>query len=61
MSWNDIIYGTGDFLTKSFEILPMLGNNMNYLIMIVGGAMGVWWISQLVKFSKESKGNPSAE
>lgn len=61
MSWNDIIYGLGDFATESFKLLPVLGNNMNYMIMVVGSAMGLWWIMQLVKYHGATKDNPSAE
>ena len=61
MTWNDAIYGLGDFFWKTFEILPVLGNNFNWLIIATITVMSVWWIMQLVKFSKENSGNPSAE
>lgn len=61
MSWNDLIYGLGEFFWKTFEILPVLGNNFNYLLMVVGSAAALYWIMQLVKFSGQAKDNPAAE
>lgn len=57
MSWTDIILGLGDFLTWSFQILPILGNNVNWLIILVGAVMAAWWISKMIAFDKEAAQN----
>lgn len=54
MNWNDAIYGLGDFFWYTFELLPKLGNGFNYLIIVVGTIMILWWISQLVKFANQA-------
>lgn len=56
-----MIYGLGDFFWWAFEGLEALNNPFNYTIMLVGGAMMLWWISQLVKFANENKDTPTAE
>ncbi len=61
MNWNEMIYGLGDFFWWAFEGLEALNNPFNYTIMLVGGAMMLWWISQLVKFANENKDTPTAE
>ncbi len=52
--WNDIIYGLGDFFWATFEILPVLGNNFNTLLIIVGFVMLFFWINQMAKYNKKA-------
>lgn len=53
--WTEFIYAAGDFFTETFKILPILGNNFNWLIIGVGFIMCGFWISQMVKYNKEAK------
>lgn len=55
--WTDFIYATGDVLTQSFKILPILGNNFNAILIVVGFIMLFWWIGQMVKYNKQAKEN----
>ncbi len=61
MNWNEMIYGLGDFFWWSFSGLRALGNPFNYFVMVVGGIMLLWWVSQLVKYANKFKDNPTAE
>jgi len=47
----------GDFFTKSFEILPIIGNKFNYLYMLIIFAFLVLWTMQMFKHEKEKKSN----
>ena len=55
MTWNDFVYGLGDFLTATFKILPSLGNlpNVIFTLVIFGGL--VYWINELKKYKAEAK------
>ena len=35
--YKEFWYFLGDFFTKSFEILPIIGNKLNYLYMLITG------------------------
>jgi hypothetical protein len=53
--WNDIVYGLGDFLEWTFQLLPPLGNipNILFTLVIVGGL--AYWLIQLKKYKQEAK------
>ena len=55
MTWNDFVYGLGDFLEATFGILPTLGNlpNILFSLIIFGGL--VYWIKQLGAYKAEAK------
>ncbi len=55
MTWNDFVYGLGDLLEASFQILPGLGNLPNALfsLVIFGGL--VYWIRELSKYKAQAK------
>jgi tellurite resistance protein TehA-like permease len=59
--WTDFVYALGDFFWWAFQGLEILGNNFNWLLIIIGFVMTIWWILQLVKFSKEAKENGTIE
>ncbi len=61
MSWNEIIYGLGDLLAWTFEILPPLGNLPNALFsaVIFGGI--VFWLGQLKKYKAKAKQSGGVE
>ena len=61
MSWNDFVYGLGEFFEATFEILPPLGNLPNFLftLAIFGGL--VYWMIQLKKYKAKSKVDGSIE
>jgi len=55
MTFTELMYATGDVMEKSFEILPMLGNNFNYLIIALGFVGLVYWLTYQVKRNKQAK------
>lgn len=61
MSWNEVIYGIGDFFWWAFGGLEALGNNFNGFLIVVGAIMIAWWISRLIKFSGEANENGTIE
>ncbi|MDA9783176.1 hypothetical protein N9502_00910 [Vicingaceae bacterium] len=61
MSWNDIVYGLGDILTATFEVLPTLGNLPNILFSGVIFAGLVYWILELKKYKATAKKNGTIE
>ncbi|MEJ6499523.1 MAG: hypothetical protein QNK62_05420 [Cryomorphaceae bacterium] len=44
--------GLGDFLTWSFQLLPTVGNAVNYLFMAVGAGLGIYWMMEMRKHQK---------
>ena len=61
MTWNEIVYGLGDLITATFEILPTLGNIPNILFSGVIFAGLVYWILELKKYRAEAKKNGTIE
>ena len=61
MSWNDMVYGLGDLLTATFEILPALGNLPNMLFSAVIFSGLVYWIFELKKYKAAAKKNGTIE
>lgn len=61
MSWNDFVYGLGDLLTASFEVLPALGNlpNILFTLLIMGGF--VYWLLELKKYRQKAKQSGGVE
>jgi len=61
MSWNDFVYGLGDFFELTFEILPLLGNlpNILFTLILVGG-IG-YWLLQLKKYKTLAEQNDEME
>ena len=61
MTWNDLVYGLGDLLEATFEILPPLGNIPNIIfILIIFGSL-VYWMIELGKYKKKAKQEGSIE
>jgi hypothetical protein len=61
MTWNELVYGLGDLLEATFEILPPLGNIPNVLfILIIFGSL-VYWLMELVKYKKKAKQDGTIE
>lgn len=61
MTWNEIVYKTGDILTETFAILPALGNIPNILFSLIIFAGLVYWILELGKYKKEAQRNGTME
>lgn len=61
MTWNEIVYGLGDLLEMTFEILPPLGNLPNILFSLVIFGSLVYWMMQLSKYNKKAKENGTIE
>jgi len=61
MTWNDFVYGLGDFLEATFKILPTLGNLPNILFSLVIFFGLVYWIMELKKYKAIAKKEGSIE
>lgn len=61
MTWNDIVYGTGDAINASFTVIEMLGNNFNYMLIGLGFVLFFYWMGQMFKHKKEAKENGTIE
>ncbi|KAA3649513.1 MAG: hypothetical protein DWP98_07090 [Bacteroidetes bacterium] len=61
MTWNEFVYGLGDLLEASFEILPVLGNIPNIIFSLIIFFGLVYWIMQLKKFKAEAQRNGTAD
>lgn len=57
MNLQDIIYPIRDLILWSFEILKGLGNNFNYLLIIIIALALVYWTVKLVGFQKDEVAN----
>ncbi|MGY8951954.1 MAG: hypothetical protein ACKVJP_01135 [Flavobacteriales bacterium] len=61
MNSADFFYAVGDFFLWTFGILRILGNNFNWFLITVGFIMAAFWITNLIRFSKEAKANGTIE
>lgn len=61
MTWNDFVYGLGDFLGATFKILPPLGNLPNILFSLIIFFGLVYWIMELKKYKVAAKENGTIE
>lgn len=55
MTFTDLMYATGDILESSFAILPVLGNNFNYIAIVIGFIGLIYWLSFQIKKTKQAK------
>ena len=55
MTFTELIYAIGDVLTSSFKVLPLIGNNFNYLVIIVGFIGLAYWLNYQIKKTKQAK------
>lgn len=42
----------GEFFDWTFQVLPALGNSVNYLFMLIIAGYGLYWFSQMNKQAK---------
>jgi hypothetical protein len=61
MTWNEFVYGLGDLLEMTFEILPPLGNLPNILFSLIIFGSLVYWMKELSKYNKKAKQEGSIE
>jgi len=61
MTWNDLVYGLGDLLEATFEILPPLGNIPNIIFILIIFSSLVYWMIELGKYKKKAKQEGSIE
>lgn len=54
-SYNELIYGLGDFFTWTFKILPALGNLPNYLYAFIMFAGVLYWLRWQKQLSQEAR------
>lgn len=55
MTFTELINATGDVLTSSFKVLPLIGDNFNYLVIIIGFIGLAFWLSYQTKMTKKAK------
>ena len=55
MQIKDIVYALGDFFEWTFEILPVLGNSVNYLFLALGFIFFFYWMGQMAKHNREGE------
>jgi len=55
MTWNEIVYATGDLLGETFKILPPLGNIPNIIFSLVIFFGLVYWIMELKKYKTKAE------
>lgn len=61
MTWNDLVYGLGDFLEATFTILPALGNIPNILFSLIIFFGLAYWIGQLKNYKAEAERDGTIE
>lgn len=54
MNINGLVEFLHELFYKTFEVLPMLGNNANYAIIAAMTGVFLYWLRQLAKSTKES-------
>ncbi|GCD78322.1 hypothetical protein JCM31826_18040 [Thermaurantimonas aggregans] len=47
-----IAYALADFFEWTFQILPVLGNIPNYLLLFIGFAAFIYWLTEMRKHEK---------
>ena len=57
MSWNDLIYGIGDFVEWTFQFLEMGGDAVNWFFIVLTFVILCGWVSMQIKYIKEDKRN----
>ncbi len=55
MTFTELTYATGDALEATFDILPLLGNNFNYAVIVLGFIGLGYWLTYQVKRNKQAK------
>jgi hypothetical protein len=57
MTFTDIVYFIGEFLSSTFEILPALGNLPNYIFLVLGFVLLFIWIKVMNDYNQEAERN----
>jgi hypothetical protein len=55
MNVNVIVEFLKAFFYKTFEILPVIGNSLNYLYIVILFVLFVYWLSVLAKNQKNER------
>lgn len=55
MNFTELVYAIGDFFQATFKILPLLGNKVNWLFIIIGFVGMVYWLRKQSKYNKEAE------
>ena len=55
MTFTELMYATGDALEASFKILPLIGNNFNYIVIVLGFIGLGYWLTFQVRKTKQAK------
>jgi hypothetical protein len=53
----DIVFPIAELLEWTFGFLPMLGNLPNIAFILVGFALLIYWIKEMVRYNKEAEQN----
>lgn len=46
----------GDFIVWTFQFIEMAGMNFNYLMILVGAGLLLFWIFKMMKYGNNDKG-----
>lgn len=55
MSWNDLIFAIGDFISGTFEVLKIGENYVNWFYIAVIFVILVGWLAMQAKYNKEAE------
>jgi hypothetical protein len=57
MTWNELIYAIGDFVTLTFELLKAGNNYVNWFFIVLVAIVLTGWVVMQQKYNKEAKEN----
>ncbi|KAB1063197.1 hypothetical protein [Salibacter halophilus] len=57
MTWNELIYGIGDLVTLTFELLKAGNNYVNWFFIVLIAVVLTGWVVMQQKYNKEAKQN----
>ncbi|MDR9399422.1 hypothetical protein [Salibacter sp.] len=57
MTWNELIYAIGDFVTLTFELLKAGNNYVNWFFIVLIAIVLTGWVVMQQKYNKEAKEN----
>jgi hypothetical protein len=52
MPFRFFLESLGKIFEFTFQILPILGNNLNYLFMAIIAGLGIYWLREMLKHQK---------
>ncbi|PCJ88154.1 MAG: hypothetical protein COA57_03485 [Flavobacteriales bacterium] len=55
MTFSELFWAIGTAIEESFVFFQMAENKANYLFIVVGLVMGLWWVYKLMQYEKEAE------